>query len=359
VHYTSGSTGRPKGIVVSLRSAFVRAASFLDDWAMDASDRLLAVTPPSAGSGLAFVIAALLSGARLLVASLAADGAAAVLRLARREAVTIVVAGPSLTGMLLRLDGGGGAFAHVRMLRVGAAGIRAQELAGWRVLLPPDCAVSHTYASTEAMIIASWTIPAGYAGAEPYLPVGRILTRVDCRLMDEDGVPVGAGEIGEMVVSGRDVALGEWREGRLVAGRVGPDPARPGWRVFRTGDLMRLGADGLLRFVCRADRQIKINGVRIEPGEIEAALRREPGVADAAVAGRTIDGRMVLEAFVAAPDCDAAALRSALQARLRGALVPAMRPSRLLVLAALARLPGGKVDLVGMRRVADGGAADG
>jgi acyl-coenzyme A synthetase/AMP-(fatty) acid ligase len=138
-----------------------------------------------------------------------------------------------------------------------------------------------------------------------------------------------------------------------------PDPARPGWRVFRTGDLMRLGADGLLRFVCRADRQIKINGVRIEPGEIEAVLRREPGVVDAVVAGRTIDGRVVLEAFVAAPDCDAAGLRRVLQSRMRDALLPAMRPSRLMVLAALARLPGGKVDLVGMWRVADSGAANG
>ena len=108
-----------------------------------------------------------------------------------------------------------------------------------------------------------------------------------------------------------------------------PDPSHPKLRIFRTGDIMRLGPNGMLCFVGRADRQVNIHGVRIEPTEIEAVLRAEPAVADAAV---VTDASGRLHAFVASTAA-APALRQALIARLRTSLPPAMRPLALRPLA--------------------------
>jgi acyl-coenzyme A synthetase/AMP-(fatty) acid ligase len=131
--------------------------------------------------------------------------------------------------------------------------------------------------------------------------------------------------------------------------------------VFRTGDIVRLGDDELLRFVGRVDQQIKINGVRIEPAEIEAVLRRVPGVTDAAVIAGGGDGRPMLLAYVAvpgavagavpgAPTGDRPAMRAALLARLRAELPPVMQPAHLILLDVLPRLAGAKLDVGALSR---------
>jgi acyl-coenzyme A synthetase/AMP-(fatty) acid ligase len=171
--------------------------------------------------------------------------------------------------------------------------------------------------------------------------------------VDPDGNPVPDGTPGELVLSDRRIALGEWHAGTIVPGRMQPDPQAPSRRIFRTGDVMRLAPDGMLSFVGRADRQINVNGVRIEPGEIEAVLRAHPGVLSAAVVA---DAAGQPAAFVAAPGtADAPALRAALAARARAALPAAMRPAAITVLPALPMMPSGKIDLVALRRKATEG----
>ena len=144
-----------------------------------------------------------------------------------------------------------------------------------------------------------------------------------------------------MEVAGRQMALGEWEDGRIVPGRMRPDPADARRRIFATGDIMRVEAGGRLRFVARADRQVKVNGVRVEPAEIEAVLRAAPGVREAVVL--EIEGALV--GFVAGPP----GIEAALAARLRAALPPALRPRRLVVLAGIPMLASGKPDLMALR----------
>jgi acyl-coenzyme A synthetase/AMP-(fatty) acid ligase len=107
---------------------------------------------------------------------------------------------------------------------------------------------------------------------------------------------------------------------------MSPVPGRPGWRTFHTGDLLRVQPNGMVRVTGRADRQVKINGVGVEPGEIEAILRAEPGVTDAAVVARTTPEGVTLHDFVAAADVDQSALVAALRQRLAVALPMALRP---------------------------------
>jgi acyl-coenzyme A synthetase/AMP-(fatty) acid ligase len=111
---------------------------------------------------------------------------------------------------------------------------------------------------------------------------------------------------------------------------------------------MRLGADGMLRFVSRADRQIKINGVLVEPAEVESVLRSTPGVADAAVVSRQRGGEAVLIGYVAAEARRHGALQALLRGRLRAELPASMRPAQIILLERMPYLPGGKVDLLAL-----------
>ncbi|MCX7377163.1 MAG: AMP-binding protein [Alphaproteobacteria bacterium] len=349
IHYTSGSTGRPKGIVLSSFNVMARASMMIERQGMTEADRYLIPTTISDGSCVAAHIAGVLCGGTQLVVSFAAEGPGGVVRLAAREGATIL-AGP--TAMLRALRGLAAmpqAVARPRLLRIGGSGLPADDLAAWRALLPAGCGISHSYASTEAMVVSDWSLPIERVAQGGTLSVGRMLPGVEYALLDEEDRPVAEGEAGHMVLRGRQLALGELQEGRVVPGRMLPDPALPGARVFRTGDVLRRAADGLLYFAGRADRQMKVNGVRLEPAEIEAVLRAEDGVRDAALV-QLDDGS--LHGFVAVPERDWAEVQPLLIARLRDSVPTAMRPRRLHVLPALPLLPSAKHDLAALRRLA-------
>ena len=347
VGFTSGSSGIPKGVVGSARSVLARAADGVASLDIGPDDVVLTPTMPGLGSGLAPAIGALMAGAAALVIDLAEAGAGAVARLAQAHRPTVLNSHPTVAHMLLSLAPE--AFSGLRVVRVGAAGLAAAGLANLRGLLPAGCAINHTYASTEAMMLAQWTIPPDYVPDGPSYPVGRPTAGIVWHLEGEDGarLPARPGALGELVVCRPDMAIGEWVEGRLVAGRLRADPERPGWRMFHTGDLIRLRCDGLWDFAGRVDRQIKVNGVRIEPGEIEAVLERVAGAGEAIAlaAGPGEDRR--LEAFVAGP----AELHPRLLAQVRASLPRSLWPARITMLAAMPRLPSGKVDVQALLRM--------
>ena len=357
VHMTSGSSGLPKGIVLSARSMLYRAFSNVHDMQLTRADCLATFSAPFPGSGLSAMLAALASGARCVLASLAEDGAGATLRLIERERVTCPVFQPPMLRVLLSLERAPAAFAAMRSVRIGAAGLPRADLVALRRSLPPDCAVWHTYASTEALFVANWQIPPDDSGPEATVAVGMLEPDHDYALLDENDRPVAPGEPGELVLRSRYLALGEWRRGCVVPGRMLPVPNRPGWRCFRTGDLLQVQPDGMLRLLGRVDRQVKINGVRIEPAEIEAVLRTEPGVTDAAVVAVPGPGSVTLHGFVASLEPDHAALVAALRSRLAASLPMTLRPSKLTVLPQLPSLPIGKTDVNALARLAASPAA--
>ncbi len=345
VHYTSGSTGRPKGVVTSSRAALRRALVYIENWHISPADRFLATSLPSSNGAFCAILGALCVGARVLIHSLAAAGITSLFDLARREGLSVLHAMPSVARLLFGTRGVQAAFSRLRVINSSGESLVRSDIAAWRGLLPPGCHIAHGIASTEAMVVTTWFVPPGYTDDEARLPGGFPLADQEYALLDESGRPVAAGEVGELVLRSRHMACGEWRDGSCVPGRFAPDPSRPDWRILRTGDLMRLGADGMLRFVSRADRQIKINGVRIEPAEIEMVLRRTPGVRDAAVTARPGAEGTDLCAHVAAPRARHAALRSLLRENISQELPSAARSIRIVMLDRLPYMTTGKVDL--------------
>ncbi|GAA0240813.1 amino acid adenylation domain-containing protein [Cryptosporangium japonicum] len=340
VLYTSGSTGRPKGVAVEHRALGNLIADFAHRLDAAPADRWLAVT------SLAFDIAALelylplVTGARLVVAGDAAarDGRA-LTALIHREGVTHVQTTPSRWRLLLA-----GGFGDE------GTGRSVTALVGGEAL-PPVLArrlrsrvgrLLNVYGPTETTVWSCvWDVPAGVED----VVIGTPLANTRVRLSDEDGRPVPVGAVGELWIGGLGVARGYLERPGLTADRFRPDPdGPPGARVYRTGDLARWRGDGQLVFLGRTDDQVKLNGHRVELGEIENRLGAVDGVAAAAVAvtGDVTGERALVAYVVPVPGApwEPGRLRSALARTLPDVMVP----RRYVALEQLPSTPNGKLD---------------
>lgn len=353
VMYTSGSTGRPKGVVVPHR-AVLRLVLGNDFAALGPDQVILQLAPLSFDASTFEVWGALLNGARLAVVadpypSCEDIGAA----IARHRASTLW-----LTAGLFHL--------MVEHNLEGLAPLQ-QLLAGGDVLSPahvvralralPGCRLINGYGPTENTTFSCcYSIPRDYAGDAP-VPIGRAIRQTGALVLDEALRPVAAGEPGELCLTGAGLALGYWNRPELTAQAFVTQPAS-GTRLYRTGDRVRCRADGNLEFLGRLDRQVKINGKRVELDEIEARLRAIGRVQDAAVVCTPAsDGaQRHIAAFVtAAAPLDLAALRGTL----REDLPDYMMPASISQLPALPLSPSGKIDRARLPLAAPGEAVKG
>ncbi|WP_344892958.1 amino acid adenylation domain-containing protein [Nonomuraea antimicrobica] len=201
------------------------------------------------------------------------------------------------------------------------------------------------YGPTETHAVTACTLPSAREQWPPAAPIGRPVWNTRCHVLDAGLRPVPPGVPGELFVSGAQLARGYLNRPGLTAERFLPDPfGAHGERMYRTGDLVRWRRDGVLEFLGRTDHQVKVRGVRVEPGEIEAALRADPSVGQVVVRLRQdLPGPPLLVAYlVAAPgrDVDVASLRTRLGAALPDHLVPAA----FVLLDALPLTANGKLD---------------
>jgi len=335
VIYTSGSTGRPKGVEIP----HAALANFLEGMqeapGLRPADRVLAHTTISFDIHVLEIWLPLVTGATIVLAGRGAAGdPAALVRLAAHARTTVVQATPALWWMLLRAgwDGKG-----VKALCGGEA--LRRDLAD--ALLATCAELWNMYGPTETTVWSTaWRVrPDG-----PIL-IGRPIRNTTIRILPTDaGAPLEEGppgEPGELCIGGDGLARGYRGRPDLTSARF-IEIAGGRERLYRTGDLARRLEDGSLEHLGRIDDQLKIAGHRIEPGEIETALRGVPGVREAAVVG-VDEGRPAhrLVAYVAAePPIAPAVLRDALARSLPAYLVP----SQFVSVDALPLTPSGKVD---------------
>jgi len=342
VLFTSGSTGRPKSIVNSQRSLLQRVAQSINAAHINAADRLLTLASPGTIVGVRDVMTALLAGASVQLLDPQGVGAREILNVIRSEAVTILFAFPALLRSIVsarerRAD------ASLRLVRVGGDTTAWSDVETLRAWLAPDAAIQVVYAATEAPMM-QWFVDDTCRSEDARVPVGYPLPGNRLALVDEAGRATSPGEIGELVVASRYVSLGRWIEGRLSDESV-ETGGGCGWRIFRTGDLVRQRYDGLLERVGRKDRQVKIRGSRVELDGVEAMLRGHAFVRDVAVVARpgSADNTSTLVAYVSARDGAPAALVDELKTWVRSA-APAMRPVRFYLESSIPRLPSSKLD---------------
>jgi amino acid adenylation domain-containing protein len=344
VLYTSGSTGQPKGIVLSQATILARVRNNIVAMHLNTDDRFLSLGALGTTAGLVASIVALVGGAAQFVVSASASGVSSLLALIRNERVTIVWGVPALLRLLFEAGGARDDLISLRLIRTFGDRLPQADLQAWRAVLPNACHVAITYGQTE-VTAAQWFVPAAFTSNDAAMPTGYLLPEHQFAVVDEAGTPVRDGEIGELILRSRYVALGTWEHGRCATGRARPDPSAPHLRILPTGDLVRLRADGLLQVIGRRDRQVKIRGQRVEPAEIEDAMRRVFGVADAAIVARRDGDESSLLAFIVAGDPDDAAVLDRVRASIRQSLPNYMQPARVRLVDRLPLLPGGKVDV--------------
>lgn len=204
----------------------------------------------------------------------------------RSDRSTLLRLGVSAMRAMASLPDAAASLATVRVVGVFGEPLSRADVALFKTVLPPDCIVFTLYGATEASGTVWYASPDD--DQDPVrCPVGLVRSNVEIRISDDDGNAVPPGGVGELWIRGAYVVLGQWRDGELVPGKSAGDPERPAWRMHRTGDLARIGSDGVLVILGRKDRMALINGQRVEPAEVEAALRALPGIMDAAVLHRT------------------------------------------------------------------------
>jgi amino acid adenylation domain-containing protein len=344
VMYTSGSTGKPKGVMVEQRSLRNQLAWRQAAFPLTADDAVLQATSLSFDPSIWEILGPLTCGARVVVLSAASHDGPRVRQALRENGVTTMQAVPSLLRALLEQE----AFAGCATLkRIFCGGETLEPALQERCRSAVSAELVVLYGCTETAIDAT----CHRCGRDPAPGViGRPIANTRVYILDESMRPVPVGVPGLLYVAGAGLARGYLNDPGLTAERFVADPFGAGeaQRAYCTGDLARWLPGGQLEFLGRADRQVKLRGFRIEPAEIEAALRSHPAVQDAA-AGVRHDraGNARLIAWVV-PRSGAAEDDAALKAFLAEKLPDHMLPSHCVRLDALPLTPSGKVDPTGL-----------
>ncbi|MBL9078626.1 MAG: AMP-binding protein [Planctomycetes bacterium] len=346
--YTSGSTGKQKGIVQDHHNLALGAALVAGYLGLRPDDHLLALLPLSFDYGLNQLLSALHCGCRVTAADHLGTGELA--QLLRRHRPTGLAGVPSLwhevasglaAGTLTAADG-----RSLRYVTNSGGALRTADAAVLRREWP-HVQVFAMYGLTEAFRSA-YLDPAEFDRCPESF--GRPLPGVELLLVDPaSGAVLHGPGTGELVHAGALVAHGYWRRPEDTARRFRPDPRGGGGTVVYSGDIVRRDADGRHWFVGRTDRLLKVQGHRVSPDEVAAAVAGMPGVGEVHVYG--VDGgadghRIVL---VCTGDAGDAGLADRVRRQCRARLPSYMQPAVVRVLPALPHNQNGKVDEAALR----------
>lgn len=285
--YTSGSTGQPKGVQV----AHAGLANYLR-WAQAAY--LQAGQPATVAlySSLAFdltvtsVFLPLLSGGTVRLYPDTGKRGAIIRDIVADNAVDIVKLTPSHLALIRDMDL---STTRIQTLIVGGEDFKTELAQAIHRQSNGRITLYNEYGPTEATVACLLHRYQPATDVRPSVPIGTPAANMRVYILNQYGRPTPTGVTGELVVSGVGVAQGYLNRSELTAERFGVDPFDPSRRIYKTGDLARWLPTGQIEFLGRADRQVKVNGVRIELGEVEAALLAHPQVSAAAAKLRTIE----------------------------------------------------------------------
>lgn len=345
VLFTSGSTGRPKG--VAMRRA---AVGHLIDWhrvhaRLGRSARTLQFAPLGFDVSFQEIFSTLATGGTLVLPSEAErrDPYALLDLLARERVERLFLPYVGLQALAEAVAAGGAAPTALRDVITAGEQLRITPAIRALFAALPDAVLHNHYGPTETHVVTAHELSGDPAAWPELPPIGAPLPHVEVRIIDAEGRAVSVGEEGELLLGGDCLAAGYIHRPELTAERF---VERDGARWYRSGDRVRAQAAGVLDYLGRLDEQIKLDGFRIEPAEIETLLCRHAAVAEAAVVAAGGDGARRLVAHIVPRDVQVAeaALASALRAHCSQALAAYLVPQEFVVHAALPLTASGKID---------------
>lgn len=350
--FTSGSTGMPKGVVITHANVLRFVEWATGYFGMDASDRVSSHPPLHFDLSFFDLFGTFAVGAELHLIppelNLLPNKLAALMR---ASGLTQWFSVPSVLTYLARFETiQQGDFPALKRLLWCGEVLPTPTLIHWMSRLP-HVQFTNLYGPTETTIASSYyTVPACPQDPLAPIPIGRPCAGEELFVLDESRRPVEPGRTGDLYIGGAGLSPGYWHDPLRTSQVFVAHPGRPGERMYKTGDLARLGDDGLVYFLGRTDTQIKSRGYRIELGEIEAALSAIGGVREGAVVALDtagFEGSTICCAYVPASGLGVTpqALRRALGER----LPPYMLPARWLALDQFPRNANGKIDRVKLK----------
>lgn len=343
VAFTSGSTGNPKP-VANDHTLLMRDAwnSAIATGCYGAGDRIAHTLPMAFHAGLTTTVHGLVVGATMRLYDARARGVGGLAPFIARHGCSLMIASPGILRGFSATRPDPAQLSSLTSLTIAGESAYAADVEAIRPLLPPSCVVRNRYGSSETGLIAEYAVSADHPPLTGQLPVGRGVGRTVVSVVEESGAAARVGRTGTITVTAPVLANGYWDapDPTTRAFRDNPD----GTRTYRTSDLGRMDADGLVHIVGRADHSVKIHGYLVDPGEVDAALFSLADVREAVVVGAPRPGgeRHRLIAYVVPGDRrpDEAELRSALRATLPMHMVPEV----FVYLDGLPRSDRGKID---------------
>ncbi len=350
--YTSGSTGVAKGVCHTHRACLYDALTIAGNVHLTCEDRLSLFYAGVIGA-VRRTFSALLNGASLHIMPPAGRSAAELAAEFRARRITYMHEVPTI---FRRIAGGtpaGERLDSLRVVRLSGDRSEWRDYDLFRRTCPPDAFFGVNLGATEASTYLHWFVDEGVRRPGERLPVGREMDGFRVTVVDADGEPVLDGEVGEFQVASPYVAFGYWNAPELTATAFQADPEDPASRIYRTGDMGFRRSDGLFEFVGRKDQMIKLRGHRIEPGEVEAALRACPGVVDAAAVIRRDEAGAprAMVAYVERTAGFESLLPRHMMALISRRLPRYLMPSVIFVVEALPRLISFKIDRMEISRL--------
>jgi len=344
ITYTAGTTGAPKGVLADHRGIVHRAMAYVNSIGVGPDDRLALLHGVGVAASFRQLWGGLLAGATVCLFDLRRDGVDALDGWLRRERITL----PHFPASAFRHFAAGlpegSMLRDVRALTVSNEPVFPSDLELFRRHFPRDAAFVVMLGASEAGNVTQHVIEAPAPPTEGLLPVGFALPDKEILLLDEHGAPVADGAVGEIAVRSEFLSPGYWRQPDLDRAVFLPDPDGGDRRIYRTGDLGRVRADGALVHLGRKDAIPKLRGLFVDVLEIERRLLEHAAVADAVVGireDRPGDQRLV--AYVV-PVPGAAPTVTELRRQAKETLPAHAVPSLFVLLPGLSRGVNGKVD---------------
>ncbi|WP_416422490.1 non-ribosomal peptide synthase/polyketide synthase [Pseudomonas sp. App30] len=340
--YTSGSTGQPKGVAVAHGPLAMHCAGIGRRYEMTPADREFHFMSFAFDGAHERWLTPLSHGSSLFLRDDALWSVEQTWRALHEERISVVAFPPAYLQQLAEHGAVHGNPPPVRIYCFGGDAVAEASLAHVRQHLAPQYVING-YGPTETVVTPLlWKAPAELPCGAPYAPIGHGVGARTLHVLDADLNPVPQGVSGELYLGGEGVARGYHQRPGLTAERFVADPFSQGGRLYRTGDRVRVRADGTVDYLGRIDQQVKVRGFRIELGEIETRLREVPGVGTAVVVARDTPAGKQLIGYLEGQD--SAELQAAIDAHLQRHLPDYMIPARLVLLQRLPLNANGKID---------------
>jgi len=345
VIYTSGSTGQPKGVAMSHRPLANLLSWQLQSWS--GSARTLQFASLSFDVAFQELFSTWCSGGTLVLIEeeVRRDPQALLALLNEQEVQRLFLPFVALENLCKAAEHLDCSVASLREVITAGEQLKVTDPVRRFFTRHPHCALVNQYGPTESHVVSAFDLEGAPERWPELPPIGRPIAGAKLYLLDRHRQPVPFGVPGEIYIGGASLAQGYLGRPELTAERFVADPlaGEAEARMYSTGDRARHLNDGSIEYLGRLDHQLKVRGFRVEPGEIEAVLRKHPAVHDALVLVRESDeGERRLVAYLTG---DRAAIESDdLRDRLRRTLPDYMIPAALVAVDAFPLTPNGKVD---------------